>query len=293
MHRNPLKQEVPPGSHRSHKGSVVIHVPSIVVLVHPPGLGENDVPREDTLLEGSLEIIMKETRIAKRIKVSLTATCVMLPNGRDVVESKLFERTIEIGGIHGAESEGIKLEKGSQRFAFSIIIPSTIATYDRHPLARVTHALHAVVEGMAVPEGRSFSLFSASRKGKERSASRPSSRAPSRHQSRAGSRDVSPTRYSRRDDSPVPDRLTAELANLMSGPSTPPLMDDAKPLKGYFSTAKLVVIAANPLPAGGPTLPTLAFRKESHLASVGDWKLSLQSDAVRVWHLKRVGSAQR
>jgi hypothetical protein len=221
---------------------------------------------------------MKEARIATRISISLVATVTMKPPGKDLQEKEIFERTVEIGGGEGGS--GIKLEKGSQSFAFSIIVPSTIATYDRHPLARVTNALHACVEGIAIPEARSFSLFSASRKGKDRSESRASSRPQSRQPSRPGSRDVSPTRYGRRDASPAPDKVSAELAQLISGAQTPPLQDEIKPLKGYFSGAKLAVMVANPMPVGGPALHSLAYRKEGRLVGVGEWKLSLQSDAV-------------
>ncbi len=246
------------------------------MLVHPPGLGEDDVPREDTILDGTIEVVMRETRIAVKIQVTFLVTCTMHPPGREIEERELFERTIEIGA---GDPAGIRLEKGSQSFAFSIIVPSTISTYDRHPLARITQSLHAIVEGIPAPETRSFSLFSTSRKGKERSASRPASR----HPSRPGSRDVSPSRYgNRRESSPAPERLAAEMAKLGVGPSTPPLpMDDAKSLKGYFSSAKLMVVAANPLPTGGPALPTLSFRKEGRLVGVGEWKIALMSDAVR------------
>lgn len=123
--------------------------------------------------------------MAKSIRVTISATCrLQIPGEPNWQEATLFERSVEIAGNNPDGTPGIKLEKGSQRFEFHLILPATLATYDRHPLARLTHNIKAVVEGVhEKPVHSPFALFGGIGKGKQkekaRGRSRPGSRASS------------------------------------------------------------------------------------------------------------------
>jgi hypothetical protein len=298
-------------------------------------------PREDTVLDGQLEVIMEKPRMAKSIRVSITATCrLQLPGETTWQEATLFERSVEIAGNNPDGTPGIKLEKGSQRFEFHLIVPSTSATYDRHPQARLTHNLKAVVEGVhEKPAHSPFALFGGIGKGKQkekaRGRSRPGSRATSpsggqrtpststsrntmglrshaasidRHLNALGhpspngvpsTRDTPPptpfgyshdnsgsyTTLSSLNPSYTPSYSIPEHADYVSVPmsrdnSVAPVDDDSeiKPLRGHLSTERHLIVAANPFEANTPN--NLSIIKTGHLAGVGEWKLSLQSDEV-------------
>jgi hypothetical protein len=80
---------------------------------------------------------------------------------REWEEDGIFERGVE---VLGGDAEGIWLEKGSQSFTFSILLPATLATHDRHQFGRVSYILTARVEG--IPDTGSFGgLFGKSRGG--------------------------------------------------------------------------------------------------------------------------------
>ncbi|KAJ9111867.1 hypothetical protein QFC20_002454 [Naganishia adeliensis] len=177
-----------PGGHHSSKGALIIHIPSYVILVKPPGAGDNNVPRDDTVVDGQLEVIMEKPRMAKSIRVTIAATCrLQIPGEPNWQEATLFERSVEIAGNNPDGTPGIKLEKGSQRFEFHLILSSTLATYDRHPLARLTHNIKAVVEGVhEKPVHSPFALFGGIGKGKQKEKSRGRSRPGSRASSPTG-----------------------------------------------------------------------------------------------------------
>ncbi|WVW85676.1 hypothetical protein I302_107714 [Kwoniella bestiolae CBS 10118] len=154
-----------PGS--SAKGVLKIHVPAWgVALVRPPrtldlhpleaGSSTLEPPCEDTVLSGSLEVIMKERRRVKAISVGVQSVCRLhMGVGRGWEDDGIFERGVEVLGESEGEEEGIWLEKGSQSFSFTIILPATLATTDYHNFARVSYILTARVEG--IPSSTSFS----------------------------------------------------------------------------------------------------------------------------------------
>jgi hypothetical protein len=59
-----------------------------------------------------------------------------------------------------------------------------------------------------------------------------------------------------------------------------PTQGEIKPLKGSLLAEKVLVVAANPSSKDGEGLTSLSMQKNGRLAGVGDWKLSLTSDAV-------------
>ncbi|WVN90233.1 uncharacterized protein L203_105469 [Cryptococcus depauperatus CBS 7841] len=142
----------------SGKGTLKIHVPAWgIALVRPPrplelhpldpGSQELEPPTEDTVLSGALEVIMKERRRVQAISVGVQSVC-RLHMGLDRLweEDGVFERGVE---ILGGYEEGIWLEKGSQSFGFSILLPATLATSDRHSFGRIGYILTARVKGIA------------------------------------------------------------------------------------------------------------------------------------------------
>ncbi|WWC90774.1 uncharacterized protein L201_005711 [Kwoniella dendrophila CBS 6074] len=161
----------------SSKGSLKIHIPAWgVSLVQPPRIldlhpleaGSNalEPPCEDTVLSGSLEVIMKERRRVKAISVGVQSVC-RLNMGKDRVweEDGIFERGVEVLGPTDINVvEGIWLEKGSQSFSFTIILPATLATTDYHNFGRVSYILTARVEGSG-SSGSLSSMFKTSSSG--------------------------------------------------------------------------------------------------------------------------------
>ncbi|ODO08789.1 hypothetical protein L198_00522 [Cryptococcus wingfieldii CBS 7118] len=110
-------------------------------------------PSEDTVVQGSLEIIMNEGVRAKAISVGVQSVCrLYLGLDRGWEEDGIFERGIE---ILGDREEGIWLEKGSQSFSFTIVLPGTLAVTANSTFGRVTHIVTARVEG-----GEAASYFS-------------------------------------------------------------------------------------------------------------------------------------
>jgi len=141
-----------------------------VVFVRPPRRHEQhpldsggratEPPSNDTLLSGSLEVIMKERRRCNSISIGVQSVCRLHMGAcRAWEEDGIFERGVE---VLGGDAEGIWLEKGSQSFSFSILLPATLATHDRHQFGRVSYILTARVEG--IPEAGSFGgLFKSSK----------------------------------------------------------------------------------------------------------------------------------
>lgn len=165
----------------SSRGEVKIHIPAWgIAFVRPPrplevhpsettsshSIGR---PSKDTVLSGGLEIIMKERRRVKAISVGVQSVCrLYMGQSRSWEEDGIFERGVEV--LSGDE-EGIWLEKGSQSFSFSILLPGTLATTDSHTFGRVSYIITARVEGIE----SSTSSFSSIFKFKTLSSSLPSS----------------------------------------------------------------------------------------------------------------------
>ncbi|OCF42751.1 hypothetical protein I317_03482 [Kwoniella heveanensis CBS 569] len=164
-----LRSSSPQG--HSGKGSLKIHVPAWgVALVRPPrsrdlhplesGGVELEPPCEDTVLSGALEVTMKERRKVQAISVGVQSVCRLHMGAQRVWEEDgIFERGVEVLAAEG--EEGIWLEKGSQSFSFSLLLPATLATTDFHAFGRVSYILTARVEG--IPASTSFtSMFKVS-----------------------------------------------------------------------------------------------------------------------------------
>ncbi|WVQ99930.1 hypothetical protein IAU59_007073 [Kwoniella sp. CBS 9459] len=164
-----LRSSSPQG--HSGKGSLKIHVPAWgVALVRPPrgrdvhpletGGVEIEPPCEDTVLSGALEVTMKERRKVHAISVGVQSVCRLHMGAQRLWEEDgIFERGVEVLAAEG--EEGIWLEKGSQSFSFSLLLPATLATSDFHTFGRVSYILTARVEG--IPASTSFtSMFKVS-----------------------------------------------------------------------------------------------------------------------------------
>jgi hypothetical protein len=96
----------------SSRGIVLLRPPRALDL-HPLESGEVEPPAEDTLLTGSLEVIMKERKRCQAISVGVQSVCRLhMGEERGWEEDGVFERGVE---ILGGMEEGIWLEKGSQR----------------------------------------------------------------------------------------------------------------------------------------------------------------------------------
>lgn len=94
---------------------------------------------------------MKERRRAHSISIGVQSVCRLhMGPQRGWEEDGIFERGVEI--LEGDE-EGIWLEKGSQSFSFSILLPATLATHDKHQFGRLSYILTARVEGAPSSSG--------------------------------------------------------------------------------------------------------------------------------------------
>ncbi|WOO81269.1 uncharacterized protein LOC62_03G004798 [Vanrija pseudolonga] len=148
---------------QSRLGTLTIHVPGWgVALVRPPrqydlhpleaGQPTREPPAEDTVLTGTLEVVMKERRRVQAISVGVQSVARLnMCGARGWEEDGIFERGVEI--LSGVDEEGIWLEKGSQSFSFSILLPATLATYDYHQFGRVSYIITARVEGIPATGG--------------------------------------------------------------------------------------------------------------------------------------------
>ncbi|EAL23539.1 hypothetical protein CNBA1860 [Cryptococcus deneoformans B-3501A] len=153
----------------SSRGEVKIHIPAWGIAfvrpprpleVHPLETTPNHPirpPSKDTVLSGGLEIIMKERRRVKAISVGVQSVCrLYMGQSRGWEEDGIFERGVEV--LSGDE-EGIWLEKGSQSFSFSILLPGTLATTDSHTFGRVSYIITARVEGIESSTSSFSSIF--------------------------------------------------------------------------------------------------------------------------------------
>lgn len=96
-----------------------------MALVRPPrafdlhpleaGSSGREPPAEDTVLSGAIEVVMRERRRVQAISVGVQSVARLnLGQIRGWEEDGIFERGVEILG-GGPDTEGIWLEKGSQR----------------------------------------------------------------------------------------------------------------------------------------------------------------------------------
>ncbi len=84
--------------------------------LHPLEVGgtSREPPAEDTVLTGTLEVVMKERRRVRAISIGVQSVCRLnMLGSRGWEEDGIFERGVEI--LSGDDEEGIWLEKGSQR----------------------------------------------------------------------------------------------------------------------------------------------------------------------------------
>ncbi|KAL1405312.1 hypothetical protein Q8F55_008939 [Vanrija albida] len=230
-----------PSRPRSDDPQLALHVPNYgVVFLPQPERAEDDdptseevgdhKPRHDHMLHGELEVTLTAPKRAKAIRVGLRSTLKLdLGPGRRAEETILFERSVE---ILSSTADGVWLAAGTQRFDYTLILPSNLAPHDQHSNGIVYHDLYAVVEGLPSPDewkirsqGSSSSLFNL--RGK---------RSPSAANSKSASRAVSPNRRGVNASRPAsgastpltpgapahPAALSAALSNLaVSGNGTP------------------------------------------------------------------------
>ncbi|AFR95678.2 hypothetical protein C343_03784 [Cryptococcus neoformans C23] len=154
---------------RSSTGELKIHVHSwATFLVRPPrpldllpvesGGAEREPPNEDTVLSGAIEVTMKERKKVQAISVGVQSVCRLhMGKERGWEDDGIFERGVEVLG--GGGEDGIWLEKGSQSFQFSILLPATLATSDWHAFGRVSYMITARVQG--IPYTSFSSIFKA------------------------------------------------------------------------------------------------------------------------------------
>ena len=129
-----------------------------IVFVRPPrpeeshplddGTQTREPPTNDTLLSGSLEVIMEKRRRCRSISIGVQSVCRLYMGKRGWEDDGIFERGVEI--LDG-DTEEIWLEKGSQTFTFSILLPATLAVHDQHRYGRLSYILTARVEGFPDP----------------------------------------------------------------------------------------------------------------------------------------------
>lgn len=84
--------------------------------LHPleAGASGREPPAEDTVLSGAIEVVMRERRRVQAISVGVQSVARLnMGPSRGWEEDGIFERGVEVLG--GGDSEGIWLEKGSQR----------------------------------------------------------------------------------------------------------------------------------------------------------------------------------
>ncbi|KIR78366.1 hypothetical protein I305_04435 [Cryptococcus gattii E566] len=109
-----------------------------------------------TVLSGALEVIMKERKKVQAISVGVQSVCKLhMGKERGWEYDGIFERGVEV--LEGEGEDGIWLEKGSQSFQFSILLPATLATTDWHSFGRVSYIIIARVQG--IPHTSFSSIF--------------------------------------------------------------------------------------------------------------------------------------
>ncbi|WVQ74881.1 hypothetical protein IAR50_004488 [Cryptococcus sp. DSM 104548] len=150
----------------SSKGALRIHVPAwACVLIRPPRLldlhpldsRERTPPCGDTVLSGALEVVVTERQKVRAISVGVQSVARLhMGHGRGWEEDGIFERGVE---VLGGNDDGIWLEKGSQSFGFSIILPATLATTDMHNYGRVSYIITACAQGLPSSSSSFSSLF--------------------------------------------------------------------------------------------------------------------------------------
>lgn len=99
----------------NHRGVALVRPPRQYDL-HPLEAGQptREPPAEDTVLTGTLEVVMKERRRVQAISVGVQSVARLnMCGARGWEEDGIFERGVEI--LSGVDEEGIWLEKGSQR----------------------------------------------------------------------------------------------------------------------------------------------------------------------------------
>ncbi|KLT41789.1 hypothetical protein CC85DRAFT_247074 [Cutaneotrichosporon oleaginosum] len=269
----------------------------VLILPAPENVGED--PRDDTLLHGELDVRVSGPRRCKRIRVGLRSIIRLdMGGGRKIEEDVLFERKVE---IIGASTDGIWLAPGSQRFAFTIIIPSNLAVHDTHSNGKISHELYAELEGMPEDLPRpasSSSLFGMRRSGKRspssaRSASASRAPSPSRAPRRGLSGAVSPAPGIDGAQQPInPALLASEYSFTVTRQEVPylpriPSYEDTNftdhasqtPwVTGTHRSKKHIMIVYNPNPLG--TTNELHDRADGQVPGLGKWEMTMVSD---VW----------
>ncbi|ORX40882.1 hypothetical protein BD324DRAFT_612440 [Kockovaella imperatae] len=253
-----------------------LRVPSYgsVFMPFPDPTSEPDAPRQDMELSGDLEIELPSGFGAvrcKSIRVGLRTTCKLdMGVGRGVEEDTLWTGKAE---LMGSTSDGIILEEGLQRFAFTIIIPGNLAAQDFAPGHRVDNTLFAEIEGIQDPR----SLFAWNRRSSTLSSS--SSVTPRS----AGTRSPSPLYSPNMSPSPsltilrqetmLPQPPAYNLDDLPRSSSAFTHDENEIPwLTGVHSITRELILLYNPDPTGG--VNSLDARVDGDVPGLGPYVLN-------------------
>ncbi|ORY32185.1 hypothetical protein BCR39DRAFT_524504 [Naematelia encephala] len=236
---------------------VVFMIPPEDALVHAQL--SNAEPRYDHLLNGEFIIALPPgcgKLRCKSLKIGFRATSILdMGPGRMGEVDILFQREVKT-----APPEGLVLE-GTQRFDFSLILPSTLAPRDWHRNGRVANTLYAEVEGQPIAVG----------------SHRVSPEPPVRTRSRSNS-------------PPSLERLVLSASSLLSmvkketvvpqPPAYDPTNESSDPtdhwLRGTHTAERIIRLIHNPDLSGGITV--LNEQSNGDTPGLGHYEILLFSD---------------
>jgi hypothetical protein len=238
----------------------------------PDPLGNPDTPRVDKELFGDLEVFVPHEmgrQKCKAIRVGLRTSCRLDMARGGPEEDVIWQGKVEVRG--GTSDDGVILEPGLQRFAFTLIIPGNLAPHDYHAGHRVDNVLWAEVEG--VEDNSALSWFA-------RRTSLSSSRgtSPSRMS-------VSPTRSGSSSPcsmSPPPSLSILRQEEHLPLPPSYDLSQVDQPipwLSGNQYVERTLILIYNPDPSGG--VSNLDTRVDTAASGIGPLTVHFTAEEVR------------
>lgn len=102
-------------------------------------------PRDDFWISGVVIVHFAKRRRVRGLQVRFVAEATLAWPDRPWEECILLERTLKIG--FDDDQRGMILEPGPQKFAYSFILPPTLAGFDRSQYGRVHHRVEATLVG--------------------------------------------------------------------------------------------------------------------------------------------------
>ncbi|WRT68345.1 uncharacterized protein IL334_005321 [Kwoniella shivajii] len=153
----------------NRKGNLKIYLPRFGVILPKPPRQNDLLPSEltfqgeDKILSGTLEVTIPEKCKVKSIQVGVQSICSLhMGVERGWEQDGIFERIVSIsqGVDKHNEEDGIWLNKGTQSFSFSVLLPSTLAISDDFIWGGITHIVTAKVEGLPIPPSTLSSITS-------------------------------------------------------------------------------------------------------------------------------------